>query len=185
MIGDAGVGKTTLLYKYLHGSVPHDTDMTIGVDFGSKMVDIEDAKVKLHIWDTSGQEKFRSITRSYYRCAAGGIVLYDITNRKSFENVRRWIEDVRIFGNNFNMAIMLLGNKSDIEHHREVSYEEGEALARSEGLFFAETSAIKNPSDAFVKIASKIYEKRSELNVGIKRVPLMLPNPRRKPNICC
>ena len=93
MIGDAGVGKTSIMYKYIQGIDHHNSGITLGVEFGSKTIDMNNEIVKVHIWDTSGQEKFRSITRSYYRSAAGCVVVYDITNERSFQNIKSWLND--------------------------------------------------------------------------------------------
>ncbi|KAG4063725.1 hypothetical protein PC123_g1457 [Phytophthora cactorum] len=133
-------------------------DLTIGVEFGARMINIENKQIKLQIWDTAGQESFRSITRSYYRGAAGALLVYDITRRETFNHLTRWLEEARQ-NSNSNMAIMLIGNKSDLEHRRAVSFKEGEQFAKENGLIFLETSAktAANVEDAFVKTASKIY----------------------------
>ena len=139
----------------------HVHDLTIGVEFGSRMVSIDDQQIKLQIWDTAGQESFRSITRSYYRGAAGALLVYDITRRETFDHLASWLEDARQHANP-NMTIMLLGNKSDMAHaRRAVSYEEGEAFAREHGLVFLETSAktSENVEHAFIDTARKICEK--------------------------
>lgn len=104
------------------------------------MITIEQKQVKLQIWDTAGQESFRSITRSYYRGAAGALLVYDITRRETFDHLSSWLEDARQHAST-NMVIMLIGNKSDLESRREVRREEGEAFAREHGLVFMETSA--------------------------------------------
>eukprot|EP00493_Phyllostaurus_siculus_P001396 UN01404 len=124
------------------------------------MVQIDDRQIKLQIWDTAGQESFRSITRSYYRGAAGALLVYDITRRETFNHLTRWLEEARQNGNQ-NMTIMLIGNKCDLEHRRQVSTEEGEAFAQKHGLMFLETSAktAENVEEAFHLPAKKIYEK--------------------------
>ena len=124
------------------------------------MVSINDRQIKLQIWDTAGQESFRSITRSYYRGAAGALLVYDITRRETFEHLSSWLEDARQHANP-NMTIMLIGNKSDVAHKRQVSREEGEEFAREHGLVFLETSAktSDNVEEAFINTASVICEK--------------------------
>jgi len=158
IIGDTGVGKSCLLLQFTDKRFRHDHDLTIGVEFGARLMVIDDKPIKLQIWDTAGQESFRSITRSYYRGATGALLVYDISRRDSFNHVARWLQEARAYGNP-NMVIMLIGNKSDLDR-REVSYEEGANFARQNGLVFQETSAktAKNVEDAFVNTAQKINE---------------------------
>jgi len=116
------------------------TDLTIGVEFGARMITIDKKQIKLQIWDTAGQESFRSITRSYYRGAAGALLVYDITRRETFTHLTSWLEESRQHASP-NMTIMLIGNKCDDDDKRAVSKEEGEAFAKQHGLLFLETSA--------------------------------------------
>ena len=157
---NTGVGKSCLLLQFTDKRFQHVHDLTIGVEFGSRMVSINDRQIKLQIWDTAGQESFRSITRSYYRGAAGALLVYDITRRDTFEHLSSWLEDARQHANP-NMTIMLIGNKSDVAHKRAVSREEGEEFAREHGLVFLETSAktSDNVEEAFINTASVICEK--------------------------
>ncbi|XP_076401094.1 ras-related protein Rab-2B isoform X4 [Peromyscus maniculatus bairdii] len=144
------------------------------------MVNIDGKQIKLQIWDTfllfdhfflstksqnhhiykAGQESFRSITRSYYRGAAGALLVYDITRRETFNHLTSWLEDARQHSSS-NMVIMLIGNKSDLESRRDVKREEGEAFAREHGLIFMETSAKTacNVEEAFINTAKEIYRK--------------------------
>lgn len=134
-------------------------DLTIGVEFGARMIKIDDKPIKLQIWDTAGQESFRSITRSYYRGAAGALLVYDITRRETFNHLSRWLEEARQNGNP-DMVIMLIGNKSDMEARRQVSFAEGEKFASDHGLIFLETSAKTAAfvEEAFCRTAGKIFE---------------------------
>lgn len=120
---------------------------------------INEKNIKLQIWDTAGQESFKSITRAYYRGAAGALLVYDITRRDTFTHLTRWLEEVRQHGNP-DMVIMLIGNKNDLEQRRQVSFDEGERFARENGLIFMETSAktAYNVEDVFLKTSSMIYE---------------------------
>lgn len=178
MIGDAGVGKTSLMYNYVYGSVPQETGITLGVELGSRVIDVgrDDQKVKLHIWDTSGQEKFRSITRSYYRGAAGCLVLYDVTSRASFNHVIDWVNEVRALATSSHTAIMLVGTKTDLEGERMVATEEGEAFAEQEGLLFVETNHTRCPDALFRAIGERIYEKRDLILDGVRENVLRPPS---------
>eukprot|EP01038_Epipyxis_sp_PR26KG_P007386 gene7386-10063_t len=163
IIGDTGVGKSCLLLQFTDKRFQPVHDLTIGVEFGARLINIDHHQIKLQIWDTAGQESFRSITRSYYRDAAGALLVYDITRRESFNHLSRWLEEARQNGNP-NMTIMLIGNKSDLEHRRAVSTKEGELFAQENGLVFLETSAksAANVETAFIKTAENIYEKIKE-----------------------
>ncbi|KAL4376193.1 hypothetical protein GQ457_02G005000 [Hibiscus cannabinus] len=174
IIGDTGVGKSCLLLQFTDRRFQPVHDLTIGVEFGARMIDIDNKSIKLQIWDTvfsivddefslfhqAGQESFRSITRSYYRGAAGALLVYDITRRETFNHLAGWLEDARQHAN-ANMTVMLIGNKCDLSHRRAVSSEEGEQFARENGLVFMEASAktAQNVEEAFISTAAKIYKK--------------------------
>lgn len=191
MIGDAGVGKTSLMYKYVYGNPPLTSEITLGVELGSKIIEMPgvDQKVKLHIWDTSGQEKFRSITRSYYRGAAGCVVMYDVTSRRSFYNVTRWLEDVRSLTPHSQSVVMLVGTKTDLVEQRMVATEEGEALAEQEGMLFAETNITENPDRLFEQMGERIYDRRDIIQSGVKRNTVKPPTAPRPLSVategCC
>eukprot|EP00992_Anisonema_acinus_P004928 TRINITY_DN16733_c0_g1_i1.p1 TRINITY_DN16733_c0_g1~~TRINITY_DN16733_c0_g1_i1.p1 ORF type:complete len:205 (-),score=42.26 TRINITY_DN16733_c0_g1_i1:57-671(-) len=160
IIGDSGVGKSCLLLQFTDKRFEPVHDLTIGVEFGARMVMIDNKQIKLQIWDTAGQESFRSITRSYYRGASGALLAYDVTRRETFDHLQSWLEDARQ-NSNTNMTIMLIGNKSDLDAKRQVSVEEGQSFAAEHGLIFLETSAktAHNVDEAFIKTANVIYEK--------------------------
>lgn len=158
LIGDAGVGKTCVVQRFKSGVFVERQGNTIGVDFTMKTLDIQGKRVKLQIWDTAGQERFRTITQSYYRSANGAIIAYDITKKKSFASVPRWIEDVRKYAGS-NIVQLLIGNKLDMEEYREVQLAEAETLAKHYDIISAfETSAkdSSNVEEAFVKMASEL-----------------------------
>ncbi|CAL0334533.1 unnamed protein product [Lupinus luteus] len=154
------VGKSCLLLQFTDKRFQPVHDLTIGVEFGARMITIDNKPIKLQIWDTAGQESFRSITRSYYRGAAGALLVYDITRRETFNHLASWLEDARQHAN-ANMTIMLIGNKCDLAHRRAVSTEEGEQFAKEHGLIFMEASAktAQNVEEAFIKTAATIYKK--------------------------
>ena len=134
--------------------------MTIGVEFASRIVSVDhDVNVKLQIWDTAGQENFRSITRSYYRGSICCLLCYDITRRNSFANCIKWIEDIMSHSYD-KIVILLVGNKTDLADRRQVSFEEGQKFARDNGLIFFETSALdgNNVESAFIRGATEVYE---------------------------
>jgi len=160
IIGDTGVGKSCLLLQFIDKRFRQKHEVTIGVEFGARMINVDGKNIKLQIWDTAGQESFRSITRSYYRAAAGAILVYDITRRETFNHLTRWLDEARQNGNP-QMSFILVGNKCDMENERAVSYEEGERFARENDLIFLETSAktAYNVEEAFLKTAQLIYEK--------------------------
>lgn len=154
------MGKSCLLLQFTDKRFQPVHDLTIGVEFGARLVHVDGKHIKLQIWDTAGQESFRSITRSYYRGAAGALLVYDITRRETFDHLASWLEDARQHANP-NMTIMLVGNKADLSQRRAVSFEEGEDFAREHGLLFLETSAKTslNVDEAFLETATKIYDK--------------------------
>ncbi|GJN11673.1 hypothetical protein PR202_ga29880 [Eleusine coracana subsp. coracana] len=139
-IGDVGVGKPCLLLQFTDKKFQPEHYLTIGVEFGTRIINIDNKPTKLQIWDTAGQESFRSITIMYYRGAAAAILVYDITRRETFDHVTRWLKDAEKLAP-ANVTIMLTGNKCDLSDRRAVSYEEGERFAKEHGLIFLESSA--------------------------------------------
>merc|ERR1711879_190588 len=137
--------------------------VTVGVEFGSRTVDIVGKLIKLQCWDTAGQDRFRSIIRSYYRGAAGALLVYDITRRDSFEHVSQWLQEARANAEP-ELVITLVGNKCDKVAERQVSYEEGHAFAHRYGLNFLETSAVTGHmvDEAFTVTAKLVYQKNMQ-----------------------
>ena len=141
IVGDSSVGKSCLLLQFTDKRFKSAHDLTIGVEFGARTVPVDNyGFVKLQIWDTAGQESFRSITRSYYRGAICALLVYDITRRSTFQNLVRWLEEMLEHAYS-RMTIVLVGNKKDLDAEREVSYDEGLEFARKNKLIFFETSA--------------------------------------------
>jgi len=134
------VGKTSIITRFMYDTFDNNYQATIGIDFLSKTLYLEDRTVRLQLWDTAGQERFRSLIPSYIRDSSAAVVVYDITNRASFLNTTKWIEDVRGERGN-DVIIALVGNKTDLSDRRQVSVEEGEQKARENDIMFIETSA--------------------------------------------
>lgn len=160
IVGDMGVGKSCLLHQFTENKFLPDSSHTIGVEFGMRMVETMGKTVKLQIWDTAGQERFRAVTRNYYRGAAGALLVYDVTRRSTYQNLSTWLSDARRHLTNPNTVIMLVGNKTDLDKQRQVTFEEAAKFAEENGLIFIETSAKTgtNVEDTFLRTARKIYE---------------------------
>ncbi|KAK1775735.1 GTP-binding protein ryh1 [Copromyces sp. CBS 386.78] len=142
-LGEQSVGKTSLITRFMYDSFDNMYQATIGIDFLSKACHtmyLEDRTVRLQLWDTAGQERFRSLIPSYIRDSSVAVVVYDISNAKSFQNTRKWIDDVRAERGN-DVIIVLVGNKTDLNDKREVTTAQGEEEARRNNLMFVETSA--------------------------------------------
>ncbi|XP_016480269.1 ras-related protein RABC2a [Nicotiana tabacum] len=168
LIGDSGVGKSSLLVSFISNAVD-DLAPTIGVDFKIKTLTVGGKRLKLTIWDTAGQERFRTLTSSYYRGAQGIILVYDVTRRETFTNLSDvWAKEVELYSNNQDCVKMLVGNKVDKESERAVTREEGIALAKELGSLFLECSAKtrENVQHCFEELALKIMEVPSLLEEG-------------------
>uniref|UniRef100_A0AAV1VHB4 Uncharacterized protein n=1 Tax=Peronospora matthiolae TaxID=2874970 RepID=A0AAV1VHB4_9STRA len=139
-LGDQGVGKTSMITRFMYDTFDNAYQATIGIDFLSKTMYMEDRTVRLQLWDTAGQERFRSLIPSYIRDSSVAVVVYDITNRASFLNTGKWVEDVRTERGQ-DVVIMLVGNKTDISDRRQVSVEDGSDMAKEQNVMFIETSA--------------------------------------------
>ncbi|KAH8298415.1 hypothetical protein KR044_002437 [Drosophila immigrans] len=160
IIGSAGSGKSCLLHHFIESKFKDDSSHTIGVEFGSRIVNVGGKSVKLQIWDTAGQERFRSVTRSYYRGAAGALLVYDTTSRDSFNALTNWLNDARTLASP-NIVILLVGNKKDLEEARDVTFLEASSFAQENELIFLETSARtgENVEEAFLKCSKTILAK--------------------------
>ncbi|KAL8131878.1 ras-related protein Rab11D-like [Apium graveolens] len=158
IIGDSGVGKSNLLSRFTRNEFNLESKSTIGVEFATKSLDFDSKVIKAQIWDTAGQERYRAITSAYYRGAVGALLVYDVTRRISFENVERWLKELRDHTDQ-NIVVMLVGNKSDLRHLVAVSTEDAKDLAERESLYFMETSALEatNVENAFNEVLTQIY----------------------------
>ncbi|KAI8021533.1 Ras-related protein RABA2a [Camellia lanceoleosa] len=173
LIGDSGVGKTNLLSRFTRNEFCLESKSTIGVEFATRTLQVEGRTVKAQIWDTAGQERYRAITSAYYRGALGALLVYDVTKPITFENVSRWLKELRNHAD-ANIIIMLIGNKTDLEHLRAVSTEDAQAFAEKEGLSFIETSALEatNVEKAFQTILSEIYRIISKKSLSSEDDPM-------------
>ena len=170
LIGDVCVGKTSLLARYANDYFKENYSTTIGVDFRVVTLKYKDIVSKVHIWDTAGNERFKSITVNYYRSSHGFLYVYDITNKETFKNLNQWI-NLANENCNTNAINFLVGNKSDLEKYREVSKEEGKEFAKNYDLIFMETSAKNNNNveklfEYFTYNLIKYFEKYSEKYMG-------------------
>ncbi|XP_010469411.1 PREDICTED: ras-related protein RABA1h-like [Camelina sativa] len=158
LTGDSGVGKSNLLSRFTKNDFSHDSRSTIGVEFATRSIQVDDKIVKAQIWDTAGQERYRAITSAYYRGAVGALLVYDVTRHVTFENVERWLKELRDH-TDANTVIMLVGNKADLCHLRAISTEEVKDFAERENTFFMETSALEaiNVENAFTEVLTQIY----------------------------
>lgn len=158
LIGDSGVGKSNLLSRFTRNEFCLESKSTIGVEFATRSIQVDGKTIKAQIWDTAGQERYRAITSAYYRGAVGALLVYDITKNVTYENVERWLKELRDHADS-NIVIMLVGNKSDLRHLRAVPTDDAHSFAEKEGLSFIETSALEstNVENAFHKILTEIY----------------------------
>ncbi|OHT11878.1 Ras-related protein RABA2b [Tritrichomonas foetus] len=157
LIGESGVGKTNLLSRFSRDHFNPSSKSTIGVEFATKTLKVDDKNVKVQIWDTAGQERYRAITSAYYRGAVGAMLLYDITSSLTFSSLERWLRELRENADP-NIVVMLVGNKSDMTDLRSIAHQDGVNLAKDQGLLFIETSAktSENVNQAFAMLIFEI-----------------------------
>ena len=197
IVGDSATGKTSLISKYIDNKFETIHDLTIGVEFRSKIekiiIDNQEIIVKFHIWDTAGQESFRSIINSYYRGVAGAILLFDVTDRSTFRNIPGWISELKNKSNDIKMPIVLIGNKTDL-YERKISSKEAKLLADEYNIEYLENSC-KNYSstqiifNTLIKKIVKRINNNSELPVGVREngstTTINLENKYYSENKCC
>lgn len=168
LVGDATVGKTHLLSRYIKGTLPKAPTATIGVEFATRTVPLAvGGTVKAQIWDTAGQERYRAITSAHYRRAVGALLVYDVTKQATFQNCVKWMEELRQNAEP-DIVIMLVGNKVDLvekeSSQRQVYYDNAAEFARTHGLFFSEASAVTsyNVKHIFEHLLQEIYNQTSK-----------------------
>jgi Ras-related protein Rab-22 len=167
LLGDAGVGKSSLVLRFVTNSFDKYSESTIGASFMSKLLLVDGAPIKYQIWDTAGQEKYHSLAPMYYRGAAAAIIVYDITRAASFQTLKNWVRELQQLGPE-NIVLAVCGNKSDLEEKREVSTAEAKAYAAEIGALFLESSAKlnKNVADVFTDISRRLPKPQEAFGGG-------------------
>ena len=162
-IGESGVGKTCILRRFVENKFLKNHLATIGIDFKTKNIEIDGTPIKLKIWDTAGQERFRNITNQYYKGADGIILVFDVTDQKSFKKIKEWMSQIKANTQADQIGLVLLGNKCDIEP-RTISKNDGEELGKELGIEYYETSAMKGDgiAQAFEFLAKNILTKKKK-----------------------
>jgi len=194
IIGDSGVGKSSLLSKFADGKFKHSMNQTVGMDYKMKMFERGGKRMKLQIWDTAGQERYHTITQQYYRNALGIILVYDCNNEDSFANIRKWAAQIKAHGAE-DADLMLFGNKADAET-KVIATEAGQALAEEYGIPFMETSAKSgmNVEEAFTAIADAVTLRLQTQESGLSRMsrgshnetfPILPDRPQEQQRGCC
>jgi len=168
IVGDSTVGKSNIMSSFTDKRFLSDHTMTIGVEFATKVISVENIKYKIQIWDTAGQETFKAITRSYYRGTLGCMLVYDITNKSSFDSLNMWLDELKKHSDP-KIVIVLIGNKVDLDKERQVAYEEGKMFADQHNIAFFETSAktFHNIDSCFVNIIQQINKKIEAKEIDI------------------
>jgi Ras-related protein Rab-8A len=180
IIGDSGVGKTCFLLRFSDDNFTASHLTTIGIDFKLKTMEIDGKTIKLQIWDTAGQERFRTITQTYYKGAMGIILAYDCTDENSFNNIRNWVQQIKMHASD-NVSKVLIGNKCD-RPDKKITTEQGEALAQELGIKFFETSAKTNinVNETFKFIAKEIKDRRMGEAIGTTNNLRVVPSKDKK-----
>mmetsp|Transcript_19980 Transcript_19980/g.36968 ORF Transcript_19980/g.36968 Transcript_19980/m.36968 type:complete len:194 (+) Transcript_19980:53-634(+) len=181
LLGDTGVGKSSLVLRFVTNNFRPYSESTIGASFMSKMIMVNNAPMKFQIWDTAGQEKYHSLAPMYYRGAGAAIIVYDITRESSFRTLKTWVEELQSQGPS-EIAIAIAGNKKDLEAQREVAEEDARAYARRIGALFFETSAKDDVAvhEIFVQLGKKLPEKDPLVNSNTFNL-----NTTTEPSGCC
>jgi len=142
LVGDPYVGKTNIMSRFLNEIFIENSKATIGVDFGVTVIDVNNKKIKTQIWDTPGQERYKAIASAYYIMAVGVIIVFDIANKSSFDHIESWINEIKLHIPQAN--ILIVGNKSDLQCFREISYDDVKSFCSNHGYSYVETSAKNN-----------------------------------------
>ena len=179
IVGDSSVGKSNILLRFSRNVFDPGHQATLGIEFANKHLEYNNTDYLVQVWDTAGQENFRSVTRAYYKASAVAMVVYDISSEESFQHIQSWIKDCKDLAPK-TVQLVLIGNKSDLEEERVIKKERGEELSRENNMLFFETSALngKGIEEAFKKsieavdqkIRSGFYDMNNSSNQGIKKI---------------
>ncbi|PAA64251.1 hypothetical protein BOX15_Mlig028052g1, partial [Macrostomum lignano] len=182
LIGDSGVGKSCLLLRFADDTYTESYISTIGVDFKIRTIELDGKTIKLQIWDTAGQERFRTITSSYYRGAHGIIVVYDVTDQESFNNVKNWLQEIDRYASE-NVNKLLVGNKCDLTAKKVVDFATAKEYADKLGIVFLETSAKNstNVEQAFMSMAAEIKSRMGPVGNTQQQKPTIKVSPGTQP----
>lgn len=185
ILGDSGVGKSSILIRYVDDNFHESYISTIGVDFRTKTISVNNKLIKLNIWDTTGQERFRSVTQSYYKNASGIILCYDVTCYESFDNIKCWLSEIKKRAD-LDTDVIIIGNKSDLTAKKVVDFNEVKAFCDELNLKCFETSASKNSNVnyVFAEFAKMIYERRHKMQIVDSQF-ITLVNSNKKQSSCC
>lgn len=194
IIGDSGVGKTGIMNRYLHNTFNEHSKSTIGVEFGTKKTTIDNSVIRAQIWDTAGQEKYKSITSAYYKGAKAAVIVYDITNKLSFSNIDKWIGDIKANADK-NIILLICGNKCDLGDKRVIGLDEALEKSSNNNLILFETSAKTgyNIDEVFDLISASVYkeykqmineEKEDTISID-KNVNILNDNKDKVKKTCC
>lgn len=158
LIGDWGVGKSNIILRITQDAFDPESRTTIGVEFSQKVTEVQNKKIIVQIWDTAGQDRYKAITSAYYRAAVGALLVYDVSKRSSFDNLKLWVREIQE-NTSPTTVIMLIGNKIDLDANRVISYEEGKDFAKKNGFLFREASALTGDyvAEAFQQLIQRIY----------------------------
>ncbi|OWF49626.1 Ras-related protein Rab-11B [Mizuhopecten yessoensis] len=187
LVGDSGVGKTNLLSRFTRNEFNAESKSTIGVEFATRNLTIKGKTVRAQIWDTAGQERYRAITSVYYRGAVGALVVYDITKPETFENLQKWLDELKEHADPY-VCIMIVGNKTDLRSVRAIQQEQGRLKAEEHKYSFIETSALDatNVGEAFNNLLVDIFKVQVEdQNLDTKtadNTSRIVPNSSEDPN---
>lgn len=182
LIGDSGVGKSSILLRYTDDRFSDHQPTTIGVDFKTKYETVQGKRLKVAMWDTAGQERYRTLTTTYYRGAHGAILVFDVTRQDTFSNLNAWLDELSNADTGRGIVKLLIGNKVDLPN-REVSFEEAELMAKTKGMLYIETSAKtkKGITETFHEMIHKIVDSEQLLeSARVGRVTSVAVNADKK-----